>query len=126
MKNELRELREANKGLDTTKFSQEKSITEYALRIQSLHRELEDKEQLSIKANALLDATKASREQVEQALADERAKTAKMHDKLLQSKAEIEGAEKAIERVMAKYDLLKGEKKSQKSKIKVKNAVVLQ
>ena len=92
MKNELRELREANKGLDTTKFSQEKSITEYALRIQSLHRELEDKEQLSIKANALLDATKASREQVEQALADERAKTAKMHDKLLQSKAEIEGA----------------------------------
>jgi len=36
VKNELRELREANKGLDSTKFTQEKSITEYALRIQAL------------------------------------------------------------------------------------------
>ena len=32
VRNELKELREANKGLDTTKFSQEKSITEYALK----------------------------------------------------------------------------------------------
>ena len=33
VKNELREVREANKGLDTTKFTQEKSITEYTLRM---------------------------------------------------------------------------------------------
>lgn len=46
VRNELKELRESNKSLDTTKFSQEKSITEYALKCQSLHRELEDKEQL--------------------------------------------------------------------------------
>jgi hypothetical protein len=32
-------------------------------------------------------------------LADERAKTAKMQDKLIQSKADIEGASKAIERL---------------------------
>ena len=42
-----------------------------------------------------------------------------MHDKLLQSKAEIEGAQKAIER-------LKNEKKALKQKIMVKNAVVMQ
>ena len=42
-----------------------------------------------------------------------------MNDKLLQSKAEIEGAQKAFER-------LKAEKKALKQKIKVKNAVVLQ
>lgn len=41
--NEIKELRETNKGLDTTKFSQEKSITEYTLKYQSLQRELEDK-----------------------------------------------------------------------------------
>jgi hypothetical protein len=41
-----------------------------------------------------------------------------MHDKLLQSKAEIEGAQKAIER-------LKAEKKGLKSKIKNKNAIAL-
>ena len=40
-------------------------------------------------------------------MADERAKTAKMHDKLLQSKAEIEGASKAIEKI-------KSEKKAYK------------
>jgi hypothetical protein len=51
---------------------------------------------------------------VEQALADERAKTAKMQDKLLQSKGELENAAKVLER-------LKGEKKAQKQKIKVKN-----
>jgi ubiquitin len=52
-------------------------------------------------------------------LADERAKTAKMHDKLLQSKAEIENASKIIDR-------LNSEKKAQKQKIKNKNSVLLQ
>lgn len=43
IKNEIKELRLSNRGLDTTKFSQEKSITEYTLKYQSLVRELEDK-----------------------------------------------------------------------------------
>ena len=43
VKSELGELRSTNKGLDQTKFSQEKSITEYSLKIQNLIRELEDK-----------------------------------------------------------------------------------
>lgn len=41
--NEIKELRDTNKGLDTTKFSQQKSITEYTLKHDSLQRELEDK-----------------------------------------------------------------------------------
>ena len=43
IRNEIKELRLANKGLDSTKFTQEKSITEYTLKYQSLQRELEDK-----------------------------------------------------------------------------------
>ena len=61
----------------------------------------------------------------EQALADERAKTAKMHDKLLQGKAEIEGAQKAIEKLNGTIQTLKADKKAQKQKIKMKNAIVL-
>jgi chromosome segregation ATPase len=59
VKNELKDVRETNKGLDTTKFTQEKSLTEYTLRIQSLHRELEDKETLLLKSQALLDSNRA-------------------------------------------------------------------
>jgi chromosome segregation ATPase len=59
VKNELRDVREANKSLDTTKFTQEKSITEYTLRMQGLQREIEDKETLLQKSQALLDSSKA-------------------------------------------------------------------
>lgn len=43
VKAELKELRESNKNLDTTKFSQEKSITEFSVRLESLQREIDDK-----------------------------------------------------------------------------------
>lgn len=56
---------------------------------------------------------------MEQALADERAKTAKMHDKLLQIKTEMETAAKAIER-------FKNEKKAQKQKVKNMAAIAMQ
>ncbi len=36
MKNQLREFKETNKGLDSTKFAQEKSLTEYMLKNQNL------------------------------------------------------------------------------------------
>ena len=41
--NEIGELRQTNKGLDTTKFSQERTLTELQLKNQSQQRELEDK-----------------------------------------------------------------------------------
>lgn len=43
--NEIKELRATNRGLDSTKFTQEKSITEVTLKYQSLQRECEDKQQ---------------------------------------------------------------------------------
>jgi len=33
LRNQMRDLKDANKGLDSTKFSQEKSLTEYMLKI---------------------------------------------------------------------------------------------
>lgn len=68
---------------------------------------------------ALLEASKASKDQVEQALADERAKTAKMHDKLMQIRSEMETAAKAIER-------FKNEKKAYKQKMKNTTAIAMQ
>ncbi len=119
VKNELKDVRESNKSLDSTKFSQEKSITEYSLRIQGLQRELEDKQQLFDKQQSLLDQVRSQLSAVEQAWADERAKTQKMEDKLLHSKAEIEMAAKILEK-------MREEKKQLKQRIKVKNAVVMQ
>jgi hypothetical protein len=55
---------------------------------------------------------------VEQAWADERAKTAKMEDKLVTSKREMETAAKLIDR-------LHEERKQMKLRIKNKNAVVM-
>lgn len=49
VKNELKELRESNKSLDLTKFSQEKHLTEYSVKLQALQREIEDKQQLLAK-----------------------------------------------------------------------------
>lgn len=60
IRNEIQELRAANKGLDTTKFSQEKSITEYTLKYQSLQRELEDKTQTIIDVKAHMKSLQLS------------------------------------------------------------------
>jgi ASC-1-like (ASCH) protein len=75
------------------------------LKHQGLLRELEDKENLINKVNTLLETTKEQKDIIEQNLADERAKTAKMLDKLSFSKSELENAQKYI-------DKLKKEKKS--------------
>jgi len=115
----MKDLRDANKGLDSTKFSQEKSITEYMLKHQALQRELEDKENLIGKLNSLLETTKEQKDIIEQNLADEKAKTAKMLDKLSFSKSELENAQKYI-------DKLKKEKKSLNQKIKTNNTVMMQ
>lgn len=89
VRNELKELRQANKGLDTTKYSQEKSLTEYMLKYQSLQRELEDKEQIISKVTTLLETTKEQKSQIEETLSAIKAKNAKMEDKLELSVQEI-------------------------------------
>jgi hypothetical protein len=50
---ELKEVRDANKNLDTTKFTQEKYITEYSLRLSSLQREIDDKSALLAQSASL-------------------------------------------------------------------------
>lgn len=55
-------MRSANKGLDSTKFSQEKSITEYSLKQQGFLRELEDKTQTIIDLKAHLKSTQEALE----------------------------------------------------------------
>ena len=59
VKAELKDLRESNKSLDTTKFSQEKSITEYSVRMESLQREIDDKQTLLEKQQSLLDQVRS-------------------------------------------------------------------
>ena len=48
-----------------------------------------------------------------------------MQDKLLQSKAEIESAQGFINQQQKQIEKVKEEKRAQKQKIKVKNAVVM-
>ena len=62
---QLKDLRETNKGLDTNKFSQEKSLTEYMLKLQAGQRTIEDKEQIIQKLNALIDNMKQQKEVIE-------------------------------------------------------------
>ena len=52
--NELKTLRQGNQALDQTKYTQEKSITEQMVLIQSLQREVKDKESLIQKTQSLV------------------------------------------------------------------------
>ena len=52
--NELKTLRQGNQALDQTKYTQEKSITEQMVLIQSLQREVKDKESLIQKSQSLV------------------------------------------------------------------------
>lgn len=76
-------MRSANKGLDSTKFSQEKSITEYSLKQQGLLRELEDKNQTISDLKAHLKSTQEALEK-----GNEDHKTLKAHNDKLQKKIE--------------------------------------
>lgn len=53
--NETQQLRQGNQALDQTKYSQEKSITEQIMLIQSLKREVKDKESLVEKTQKQVD-----------------------------------------------------------------------
>ena len=52
--NELKELRQGNQALELKKYTQEKSLTEQMVLIQSLQREVKDKEQLIQKSQSLV------------------------------------------------------------------------
>jgi chromosome segregation ATPase len=57
-KEELDNLRNQNKDLDFTKFSQEKNITEYSIRNELLTKQLEDKNMAMKNLNSLVETLK--------------------------------------------------------------------
>ena len=87
--NELRDLRQGNQALDQTKFTQEKSITEQMVLIQSLQREVKDKEQLYQKSQTLISSLQEQSNQLADTNAVYKSQIQKMEEKLEESKQEI-------------------------------------
>ena len=87
--NELRDLRQGNQALDQTKFTQEKSITEQMVLIQSLQREVKDKEQLYQKSQSLISSLQEQSNQLADTNAVYKSQIQKMEEKLEESKQEI-------------------------------------
>lgn len=87
--NELRDLRQGNQALDQTKFTQEKSITEQMVLIQSLQREVKDKEQLYQKSQSLIASLQEQSNQLADTNSVYKSQIQKMEEKLEESKQEI-------------------------------------
>ena len=117
--NELQHLRKTNKSLDSSKFDQEKALTEFRLKAQSLERQLQDKEELNSKLTALLQTNSEFKGQQDDTLALLKATISKLEDKLQQSASEINKGNSIIQK-------LQSDVKSGKQKLKLKNTVVLQ
>jgi len=60
-KDELENLRNHNKNLDLTKFSQEKNISEYSIRFDLLQKQLEDKNIAMGNLNSLVDTLRSQK-----------------------------------------------------------------
>lgn len=117
--NELNHLRTSNKSLETTKYDQEKAITEFRLRFQNLERQLQDKEEINQKLSSLLESNHEIKSQQEDNTMMLRASISKLEDKLHQSATEINKGNSIIQK-------LQSDVKSAKQKLKLKNTVVLQ
>jgi len=114
--NELELLRGTNKDLDTTKFSQERTLVELRIRCETMQKQLSDKEQLVQNANSLSEATKARCEQLEETISILNKNAAKMEEKLIMSANEINKGNDIIKQLQA--DL-----KATKQKMKLKEGV---
>ena len=100
-------------------------MTEHLLRNQNLTREVEDKDTLIQKLNTLNETLKQQKDILEQNLADEKAKSAKMLDKLQYSKGELENAVKVIDKLKSDLKQAKTDKKTLSSKNKSKSNVIM-
>jgi len=118
-RNELNMLRDQNKNLDTTKYSQEKSLSEITLKNTSLERQLEDKEQIIQKLNSLLENTKAQKDSAEENANMFKANSEKLEDKLNISVREINKGNTIIQE-------LQNDINNYKAKLKQKNLVLKQ
>lgn len=117
--NELFQLRGANKSLDSTKYVQEKSLTELNFKVQSYEKQLLDKEELNKKLTALIDTHNEQKLAQEETITMLKASIAKLEDKLHLSAQEINKGNSIIQK-------LQSELKTGKQKLKLKNSVVLQ
>ncbi|CAG9327491.1 unnamed protein product [Blepharisma stoltei] len=117
--NELALLRTNNKSLETTKFDQEKAITEYRIKLENLQRQLQDKEELNQKLQSFIETNNEFKSQQDDTIGLLKASVAKMEDKLAQSASEINKGNSIIQK-------LQSEIKSGKQKLKLKNTVVMQ
>ena len=117
--NELQHLRKTNKSLDTNRFEQEKSLTEYKLTLQNTERQLQDKEELNQKLSALLQTNSEFKGHQDDTMFMLKATISKLEDKLQQSANEINKGNSIIQK-------LQSDLKAGKQKLKLKNTVVLQ
>lgn len=99
IKNEIKELRLANKGLDSTKFTQEKSITEYTLKYQSLQRELEDKNSTINDLKAHLRSTQEALDKAGEDYKALKAQNDKMQKKIEYCKDQMEKGNEHIQQL---------------------------
>lgn len=114
---ELKMLRGANQGLDTTKYTQEKELIELKVRCETMERQLQDREQLVGKTSGLYEANRAQCAHLEETIAILKANAAKMEDKLKQGVQEIIKGNEIIRQ-------LQTETKAQKQKCKLKEGVI--
>ena len=117
--NELNLLRGTNKNLDTTKFSQEKSLVELRVRSETMLKQLEDKEQLAKNATGLYEASKEQCSQLEETIAILKSNAGKMEEKLVMSAQEINKGNEIIKQ-------LHSDLKATKQKAKLKEGVCAQ
>jgi len=117
--NELTLLRGTNKSLDTTKFSQEKSLVELKVRAETMQKQLEDKEQLVKNSTGLYEASKEQCAQLEETISILKSNAGKMEEKLVMSAQEINKGNEIIKQLQA--DL-----KAYKQKAKLKEGVCAQ
>lgn len=100
--NEIKELRVTNKGLDTTKFSQEKSITEYTLKYQSLQRELEDKNLTISDLKAHIKSIQEAHDKQTEDIKDLKALNEKFQKKIEYCKDQMEKGNEHIQQLEEK------------------------
>ena len=87
--NETTHLRENTQSLDQTKFKQEKSITEQVMLIQSLKRELKDKEALLEKQCSLSEKLSQQHEESQSQVTELKTQKSKLEQRVEQVKDEI-------------------------------------
>lgn len=105
--NELKELRQGNQALDQKKYTQEKSLTEQMVLIQSLQREVKDKEQLIQKSQSLVVSLQEQSAQLADTNSVYKSQITKMEEKLEESKQEIMKGNTIISKQQSDYKQLK-------------------